>query len=50
MIIGGNGPKEVVYYQSPPHDILFDEMADFFKGFNDTEDGLIKAAIAHLWF
>ena len=50
MIIGGNGPKEVVYYQAPPHDTLFDEMVDFFQWFNNTEDGLIKAAIAHLWF
>lgn len=26
MIIRGNGPKEVVYYQAPPHDTFFDEM------------------------
>lgn len=25
-------------------------MVDFFDWFNKTEDGLIKAAIAHLWF
>lgn len=50
MIIGGNGPKEIVYYHAPPHDTLFDEMLDFFEWFNKTEDGLIKVAIAHLWF
>ncbi|AXH16210.1 cell filamentation protein Fic [Malaciobacter mytili LMG 24559] len=50
MTVSGSGPKEIVYYQAPPPDILFDEMVDFFDWFNKTEDGLIKAAIAHLWF
>lgn len=50
MIIGGGGPKEIVYYEAPPSDTLTDEMINFFEWFNNTDDGLIKAAIAHLWF
>lgn len=50
MIIGGGGPKEVIYYQAPPHDELFDYLVEFFDWFNKTEDSIIKAAIAHLWF
>lgn len=50
MIIGGGGPKEIVYYEAPPSDTLTDEMISFFEWFNKTDDGLIKAAIAHLWF
>ena len=50
MIIGGEGPKEVMYYQAPPHDELFDYLVEFFDWFNKTEDSIIKAAIVHLWF
>ena len=50
MIVTDNGPKEKVYYEAPPFDTLFDELYDFFIWFNKTEDSLIKAGIAHLWF
>lgn len=49
-IISGSGQKEKVHYIAPPFDTLFDEMIDFFDWFNSTDDSLIKAAIAHLWF
>ena len=50
MIIGGGGVKDIVYYQAPPFDTLFDELIEFFHWFNNTEDSLIKAAIVQLWF
>ena len=50
MIIGGGGAKEIIYYQAPPFDELFDHLVDFFKWFNSTDDSIIKAAISHLWF
>lgn len=50
MVIGGGGPKEIVYYQAPSYDTLTDELIEFFEWFNNTEDSLIKAAIAQLWF
>lgn len=50
MIIGGGGAKEVIYYQAPPYDELFDQLIDFFNWFNCTDDSIIKAAISHLWF
>jgi len=50
MIISGGGPKEITYYEAPPHNILTDQLVDFFDWFNKTEDSIIKAAIAQLWF
>jgi Fic family protein len=50
MIIGGGGVKEIVYYQAPKYDELFDQLVEFFNWFNKTEDSIIKAAISHLWF
>lgn len=50
MIIGGGGAKEIIYYQAPPFDELFDHLVDFFDWFNSTDDSIIKAAISHLWF
>ncbi len=50
MIIGGGGPKEITYYQAPPYDELTDQLIEFFDWFNKTEDSIIKAAIAQLWF
>ena len=50
MIIGGGGAKEIIYYQAPPFDELFDQLIDFFDWFNSTDDSIIKAAISHLWF
>jgi len=50
MVIGGGGPKEIIYYQAPPFDELVDQLVDFFNWFNNTPDSIIKAAISHLWF
>ena len=50
MVVGGGGPKEIIYYQAPPYDELFDYLVEFFDWFNKTEDSIIKAAISHLWF
>ena len=50
MVVGGGGPKEIIYYQAPPYDELFDYLVEFFDWFNKTEDSITKAAISHLWF
>jgi Fic family protein len=55
-IISGRTHKMTVHYLAPPKKILPKEMRIFLKWFNkdslkkETIDGLIRAAIAHLWF
>jgi Fic family protein len=50
MVVGGGGPKEIIYYQASPYDELFDYLVEFFDWFNKIEDSIIKVAISHLWF
>lgn len=54
-ILSGRGSKITVHYLAPPRSILEHEMERFLSWFNDVTvvndmDGLIRAAIAHLWF
>lgn len=50
-IISSRGTSsEKLYYTAPPSDILLDEVHEFLIWFNNTDDTLIKSAIAHLWF
>lgn len=50
-IVSSRGTSsEKLFYTAPPSNILFDEVHNFLKWFNKTEDTLIKSAIAHLWF
>ena len=50
QVVGGYTGNEIVYYEAPPKSILEKEMQTFLNWFNSTNDDLIKACIAHLWF
>ena len=50
QIVGGYAGNEVVYYEAPPRANLENEMQNFLNWFNSTNESLIKACIAHLWF
>ncbi|MCB9096315.1 MAG: Fic family protein [Arcobacter sp.] len=50
QIVGGYAGNEVVYYEAPPKANLENEMQNFLNWFNSTNESLIKACIAHLWF
>ena len=50
QIVGGYAGNEVVYYEAPPRANLENEMKNFLNWFNSTNESLIKACIAHLWF
>lgn len=55
-IISGRGHKITVHYIAPPYQTLKNELDMFFNWFNVTSvkeekmDGIIRAAIAHLWY
>ena len=50
QVVSQKGHREIIHYQAPPQAQL--QFADFIDWFNtDTsEHGIIRAAIAHLWF
>ena len=53
QIVGGRIGREVVYYQAPPSTEMTCEMALFLDWFNArpaADDGIVRAALAHLWF
>lgn len=52
QVISGPFGRETVHYQAPDADRLKEEMMLFINWFNEDlkMDGLIKAALAHLWF
>ena len=52
QVVSGAMGKERVHYEAPEADRLPAEMATFLAWFNDksSNDPVIKAAIAHLWF
>ncbi len=51
-VVSGALGKEKVHFQAPDSDLLRAEMGRFINWFNEntTLDGVLKAAIAHLWF
>lgn len=55
-IISGRGNKQITHYIAPPHEKLKEEIEKFLHWFNeesrnrDKIDGIIRSAIAHLWF
>lgn len=50
-VISGPMGEEVIHYEAPPSSTICNEMEAFLKWFNHSaEDGLITAAVAHLWF
>jgi len=53
QVISGTAGKEKVHFEAPPSKELKKEMQQFFIWWNsppDGLDGLIRAAIAHIWF
>lgn len=59
QIVSGRQGHEVVHYTAPASDRVADEMALFLSWFEDTRtkvnvaptlNGIVRAAIAHLWF
>lgn len=50
QMVGGYAGNEIVYYEAPPRANLENEMQNFLNWFNSTNESLIKACIAHLWF
>lgn len=52
QVISGAYGKAKVHYQAPSAEQLEDEMSKFIHWINTIEhlDGILKAAIAHLWF
>lgn len=51
QVISGPMGKEQVHFQAPSSDTLNEQMESFLLWYNQTDlNGLLKAAIAHLWF
>ncbi len=55
QVVSGRIDKPIVHFEAPPHTDLRQELAHFFKWFNDSKnnptlDPIIRAAISHLWF
>ena len=52
QVVSQKGHREIIHFQAPPQTQLTTQLADFMEWFNtDTnEHGIIRAAIAHLWF
>lgn len=52
QVVSGAMGKEKVHFQAPDADRLDEEMNHFINWFNEdtTMDGVLKAAVAHLWF
>lgn len=52
QVVSGPVGRQKVHFQAPPADQVAQEMERFLAWFNDTPamDGLVRSAIAHLWF
>lgn len=53
QVISGQIGKAKVHFIAPPSDQIKNEMDEFIAWFNsktNKQDGLIRAAMAHLWF
>jgi Fic family protein len=52
QIVSGRIGRETVHYEAPPSAAVREEMDKFLAWLNSTNepDGLVKAALAHLWF
>lgn len=49
-VVSGEAGNEKIYYEAPLRDTLEEDISRFLKWFNTTDESLVKAAIAHLWF
>lgn len=54
QIVSGRPGKEVIHYEAPPSSRVAEEMHAFLNWFDTSketgEDGIVRAALAHLWF
>lgn len=52
QVVSGPPGRERVHFQAPESSLIVEEMEQFFEWFNtnESEDPVIKAGIAHLWF
>lgn len=52
QVVSGTYGREMVYFQAPPAERVEAEMEAFLAWFNQpqTIDGIVHAALAHLWF
>lgn len=55
QIVSGPLTREKVHYEAPPSEFVSSNMRTFLAWFNETRnnddiDGLVRAAVAHLWF
>lgn len=51
QIVGGHYGKRRVYYEAPPAEHIYEEMAVMLTWYNSTSlPGPIQAAVAHAWF
>lgn len=53
QVVSGRPDRQIVHYEAPPAERLEAEMEEFIKWFNRAEstgNGILRAAIAHLWF
>jgi len=52
QVVSGHMGREMVHFEAPPAKGLAKEMKAFIQWFNEDSqiDGVVKAAIAHLWF
>lgn len=53
QVVSGPAGRERIHYEAPPAEAVQAMMSDFLRWFNDSradEHGLVRAALAHLWF
>lgn len=52
QVVSGPAGRERVHFEAPPAGRLHTEMTRFLEWFNESDemDGVLKAALAHLWF
>lgn len=53
QVVSGRAGKETVHFQAPPSKKVKEEMDHFLSWWNnhgDENNGIVRAAIAHLWF
>ncbi len=52
QVVSQRGHREIIHFQAPPKSELQQQLDQFIDWFNanKTEQGIIRAAIAHLWF
>ncbi len=52
QVVSGAMGKEIIHFQAPSHEIVFNEMQILLEWINNNKniDNVLKSAIAHFWF